>query len=95
MLNPQQEEGLFPPGPRRDAIPTATERDGFSAVKTALGGDNYDVAKVVLAQEKDVPADASVVVIAGPKTDLLQPEADMLQRFLSEGRARAGADRSA
>ena len=27
----------------------------------------------------------SVVVIAGPKTDLLQPEADMLQRFLSKG----------
>jgi ABC-type uncharacterized transport system involved in gliding motility auxiliary subunit len=51
----------------------------------ALEGDNYDVAKLVLAQEKDVPADASVVVIAGPKTDLLQTEADALERFLKKG----------
>src|SRR5262249_54950930 len=53
--------------------------------KTALEGDNYEVAKVVLAQEKDVPADAAVVVIAGPKTDLLQTESDMLERFLKKG----------
>jgi ABC-type uncharacterized transport system involved in gliding motility auxiliary subunit len=32
-----------------------------------------------------VPTDASVIVVAGPKTDLLQPEADMLQRFLNKG----------
>src|SRR4030095_11736345 len=38
-----------------------------------------------LAQEKDVPADASVVVIAGPRTDLFQNETDMLQRFLKKG----------
>jgi len=62
-----------------------TERDGFSGAKGALERDNYEVAKSVLAQQTDVPADASVVVIAGPKTDLLQPEADMLQRFLRKG----------
>jgi ABC-type uncharacterized transport system involved in gliding motility auxiliary subunit len=61
------------------------DRDGYSEVKAALGRENYDTAKVVLAQEKDVPADASVVVIAGPKTDLFQPEVDMLQRFLRKG----------
>ena len=29
----------------------------------------------MLAQQKDVPADASVLVIAGPKTDFFAPEA--------------------
>src|SRR5262249_30695796 len=37
-------------------------RTGYSGAKTALEGDNYEVAKIVLAQEKDVPADASVVI---------------------------------
>ena len=61
------------------------DRAGYSAVKAALESSNYEVAKTVLAQEKDVPAGASVVVIAGPKTDLLQPEVDMLERFLKKG----------
>jgi ABC-type uncharacterized transport system involved in gliding motility auxiliary subunit len=62
-----------------------SDRTGYSGVKAAIERDNYEVAKIVLAQEKDVPAGASVVVIAGPKTDLLQPEADMLERFLKKG----------
>jgi ABC-type uncharacterized transport system involved in gliding motility auxiliary subunit len=65
--------------------PENADRTGYSGVKAALGRDNYEVAKITLAQEKDVPADASVVIIAGPRTDLLQGEADMLQRFLRKG----------
>jgi ABC-type uncharacterized transport system involved in gliding motility auxiliary subunit len=84
VLNPNKKKVYFLQGHGERDTENA-ERDGYSAVKTALAGDNYDVAKVVLAQEKDVPADASVIVIAGPKTDLLQPEADMLQRFLQKG----------
>jgi ABC-type uncharacterized transport system involved in gliding motility auxiliary subunit len=63
----------------------SSERDGYSAVVAALGRDNYGVEKLVLAQQKEVPADASVVVIAGPTTDLLQGEADMLRRYLAKG----------
>jgi len=63
----------------------SSERDGYSAIAAALGRDNYTVDKLVLAQQKDVPADASVVVIAGPKTDLLQGEAEMLRRYLAKG----------
>src|SRR5436190_4553167 len=83
-LNPNKKKVYFLQGHGERDI-DSSDRDGYSEVKAALGRDNYDVAKIVLAQEKDVPADASVVVIAGPKTDLLQPEADMLQRFLRKG----------
>ena len=83
-LNPNKKKVYFLQGHGERDI-DSMDRDGYSEVKAALGRDNYDVAKVVLAQEKDVPADASVVVIAGPKTDLFQPEADMLQRFLRKG----------
>ncbi|MBI2828679.1 MAG: Gldg family protein [Acidobacteria bacterium] len=62
-----------------------TERDGYTAISGSLRRDNYTVERLVLAQQKDVPADATVVVIAGPTTDVLPAEADALRRYL--GRA--------
>lgn len=62
-----------------------SERGGYSVIAAALGRDNYGVEKVVLAQQKEVPADASVLIIAGPQRDLLQGEADMVRRYLARG----------
>jgi ABC-type uncharacterized transport system involved in gliding motility auxiliary subunit len=60
-------------------------QDSYSVVSTSLGSENYTVDKVVLAQQKDVPDDASVLIIAGPKTDFFAPEIDMLKRYLAKG----------
>ena len=65
--------------------PTSTERDGYSAVVDTLRRDNYKVEKLPLAQQKDVPEDATVVVIAGATSDLLEQEIEALKRYL--GRA--------
>jgi ABC-type uncharacterized transport system involved in gliding motility auxiliary subunit len=62
-----------------------SERTGYSAISEALGRDNYGVEKLVLAQQKEVPTDASVVVLGGPRSDLLQQEADMVRRYLEKG----------
>ena len=62
-----------------------SERTGYSAIVEALGRDNYAVEKVVLAQQQDVPADASVVIVAGPSSDLFPPEGEMLERYLAKG----------
>lgn len=64
---------------------TSTDRAGYSAIAQALTGDNYGVEKLVLVQQKDVPADASEVIVAGPRTDFLQPEVDALSRYLAKG----------
>lgn len=64
---------------------TSADRGGYTTVSAALERDNYEVEALVLPQNQEVPADASVVIMAGPKTDLLQPEADMLRRFLNRG----------
>jgi ABC-type uncharacterized transport system involved in gliding motility auxiliary subunit len=85
VLNPNKKKVYFLAGHGEKDPEDMDQRLGYSAVKTALAADNYDVAKIVLAQEKEVPADASVVVIAGPKTDLFQSEVDMLQPFLRKG----------
>jgi ABC-type uncharacterized transport system involved in gliding motility auxiliary subunit len=66
--------------------PTRTERDGYSAAVETLKRDNYKIEKLVLAQQKDVPMDATVVVMAGPTSDVLPEEIAALSRYL----ARAG-----
>jgi len=62
-----------------------SDRAGYSAISSALGSDNYGVDKVVLAQAREVPADASVIVIAGPQTDFLQPEIDAIKTYVAKG----------
>lgn len=62
-----------------------SERTGYSAIAAALGSDNYAVEKLVLVQQKEVPADATVLVVAGPKTDFLAPEIEMLKAYLARG----------
>ena len=65
--------------------PASSEREGYSALVEALERDNLGVETVVLAQVGAVPADATVLVIAGPETDLLPAEADLLREWLDGG----------
>lgn len=65
--------------------PEGDDRDGYRAVSDALGRDNFRVETVVLAQTGEVPADATVMVVAGPSTDLLPAEADLLRAYLEGG----------
>lgn len=65
--------------------PEGDDRDGYGAVRDALGRDNFRVETVVLAQTGEAPADATVLVVAGPTTDLLPAEADVLRDYLDGG----------
>ena len=64
---------------------TGTDRVGYGEVVKALGSDNYGVEPLVLAQVGKVPDEATVVVVAGPRTDFLQPEIDALKAYLARG----------
>ena len=61
---------------------TSADRTGYNSISAALTSDNFVVDKVVLAQQTAVPADADVLIIAGPHTDFLAPEIDMLVTIL-------------
>jgi ABC-type uncharacterized transport system involved in gliding motility auxiliary subunit len=63
----------------------SAERDGYNAIAKALGGENYTVDKLVIAQQGAVPDDASVVIVAGPRSDFFQPEIDALKKYLDKG----------
>lgn len=58
---------------------------GLSQIAEAMKSDNFETAPLPLAQQGAVPEDASVVVIAGPSTDLLQGEVDALTTYLGRG----------
>jgi ABC-type uncharacterized transport system involved in gliding motility auxiliary subunit len=62
-----------------------SERSGYSTILSGLQSDNYATDTLVLAQTAAVPADASVVVIAGPTVDLLPSEIDALKKYLDGG----------
>jgi ABC-type uncharacterized transport system involved in gliding motility auxiliary subunit len=62
-----------------------SDRDSYSSIASGLGSENYSVDQLVLAQQKEVPADASVLIVAGPRTDFFPPEMDMLKRYLARG----------
>ena len=62
------------------------DRPGYASVVEALKRDNYTVEKIVLAQSAaGVPADASVLIIAGPTSDFLKPEVDAIRTYLRKG----------
>ena len=62
-----------------------TERTGYSTVAAALTRENFTVEALVLITQKTVPADAAVVVIAGPSTDFFQPEMAALTAYVARG----------
>jgi ABC-type uncharacterized transport system involved in gliding motility auxiliary subunit len=65
--------------------PTNVDRDGYSTVAGALGLDNFQVESLVLAQLGAVPDDATLVIVAGPQTDLLPGEVQALGTYLDGG----------
>ena len=62
-----------------------TERGGFSGAKEALENSRYAVKSISLLRQAKVPEDCSVVVVAGPETEYLEPEVEALRSFVEDG----------
>ena len=75
--------------------PTASEADGYSGIEASLKSENFEVAKVTLAQEGKVPDDATVLVVAGPTDRLLSAGARRGARVSQARRQALADDRSA
>ncbi len=83
LLNPQMRKVYFLSG-HGEKDPASSERTGYSAISDALKRDNYQFDKLVLAQTNEIPADATMLVVAGPQTDLLEQEVPILEEYLSK-----------
>src|SRR5882724_4202767 len=61
------------------------EREGYSEAKRAIESQNYVVKSLSLLTEGKLPDDASILIIAGPRKDLLEPELAEITRFIERG----------
>ncbi len=64
---------------------TNTAKTGYSTVKQALEREGYTVADLDLTATGAVPADATVLVLAGPKKKLPDAEIQQIQNWMSRG----------
>jgi ABC-type uncharacterized transport system involved in gliding motility auxiliary subunit len=83
VVSGQQRKVYFTQG-HGEKDTTSSERDGYNTIASALGRENYAVEKLTIAQQGSVPDDASVVVVAGPKTDFFAPEMEALKKYLDK-----------
>jgi ABC-type uncharacterized transport system involved in gliding motility auxiliary subunit len=63
----------------------ANEKTGISALKSELESYNYDVEPIELFSQPGVPADASMLVIAGPQADIFDSEVIEINKYLRSG----------
>lgn len=61
------------------------DRGGMSEAKSILEKMNYEVSKLILQTVKEIPKDAAVIVIAGPKKGIPENEQQVLAKYLEGG----------
>jgi len=62
-----------------------TERGGLSQAKEQMEKANYEVKELILAREAKVPDDASLVIVAAPRTDPFPQELAALDAYIEHG----------
>ena len=62
-----------------------TQRNGFSRLKDILAKDQYASKSISLLEKAEIPADCTVVVIAGPQSEYVQPAVDAIKRYVEGG----------
>jgi ABC-type uncharacterized transport system involved in gliding motility auxiliary subunit len=63
----------------------STDRGGLSEAKAQLERANYQVKDLTLARDAKVPDDATVLLIAGPRTDPFPQELEAIDAFVKRG----------
>jgi ABC-type uncharacterized transport system involved in gliding motility auxiliary subunit len=63
----------------------SSQGEGFSGFQTVVERNNYKVQPINLLQKAEVPADCTVLVVAGPAGDYIQPEVDAIKKYVEVG----------
>jgi ABC-type uncharacterized transport system involved in gliding motility auxiliary subunit len=85
LIEGKAKKAYFTEGHGERDIDDQSSRQGFKAVSAALADENFEVAKLQIAQKGSIPADATVLVIAGPTGDFLPQETDLVRAYLKNG----------
>lgn len=83
VVNPTAKKVYFLSGHGEKDPGNADRKIGLSAIADSLKRDNFEFATLALAQTNEIPMDATAVVIAGPRTDLLEQEVPLINNYLT------------
>jgi gliding motility-associatede transport system auxiliary component len=75
----------FTQGEGQPDVDDSQAANGFGELKKAMEGESYEVRKLLLATLPAVPADCSLLVVAGPTRPLLKSELDSIENYLKKG----------
>ena len=62
-----------------------TSKDGYSTAKAQTEKSNYKTENIKLLPKPEIPAECTIVVVAGPKHDYLAPEVAALKQYVENG----------
>jgi ABC-type uncharacterized transport system involved in gliding motility auxiliary subunit len=66
---------------------SSNDKHGISSAWAALMTERYEVGELRLIENRDIPADAAAVIVAGPRSNLLTGELLRLDSYLQDGGA--------
>ena len=81
-----QQKTIYFIGGHGEADPfSRNARDGYSEAAAALRNENFVIKPLLLSRTPGIPDDAALVILSGPRADLLPQEIAALERFLIRG----------
>lgn len=87
VTRPSERVAYFVTGHGEHAPTDSDRKAGYSGAARALEEDLFHVRELPLVGPEGVPADATVVVLAGPRKDLLPDEGARLDAYVDRGGA--------
>ncbi len=84
LMRPEQKKIYFLVGHGEHPF-RSVEQTGFSNANSALQKENYQTAELNLLQQPQVPQDAAVLIVAGPKKNLFPEEIASIENYLKNG----------
>ena len=86
LINPEKRTVYFLTG-HGEFDPDGSGQESFALVKATLESKNYTVKPLNLLADKQIPEDATVIVVAGPRQPVTDEEVKLLDVFLGTGGA--------
>lgn len=63
----------------------SSDRGGYSRAKELLERNNYKTQTLKMLEKTEIPKECTIVTVAGPRRDYIQPEVDALKAYVEGG----------
>lgn len=68
-----------------ESLPKGMSKSSISILSEALSKEVYDISAISLLEQQEVPKDASILIVADPKTAFLPVESEAIKKYYQNG----------